>query len=61
MPDITMCSGEGCPLKENCYRFTATPNPAVPIHSQSWFAEPPIQGDDCEYQIPLGAKSEGTP
>ena len=23
MSDITKCSGEGCPVKEGCYRFTA--------------------------------------
>jgi len=23
MPDITKCSGEGCSLKKQCYRFTA--------------------------------------
>ena len=23
MSDITKCSGEGCPIKEKCYRFTA--------------------------------------
>jgi len=26
MPDISMCSSNTCPLKESCYRFTATPN-----------------------------------
>ena len=26
MPDITMCTGN-CPVKENCYRYMATPNP----------------------------------
>lgn len=25
MADITMCSGNNCPLKRNCKRFTATP------------------------------------
>lgn len=24
--DITMCTGN-CPVKENCYRYMATPNP----------------------------------
>lgn len=33
MPDITMCMGSECPLKEKCYRFTATPLPDY----QSWF------------------------
>ena len=26
MPDITTCSGEGCKLKDTCYRYTASPN-----------------------------------
>jgi hypothetical protein len=26
MPDISMCSNDTCPLKDNCYRHTATPN-----------------------------------
>ena len=25
MADITMCTGN-CPVKENCYRYMATPN-----------------------------------
>jgi len=25
MADIGKCSGQGCPLKEKCYRYTATP------------------------------------
>jgi hypothetical protein len=23
MPDITMCAGQGCPLRNQCYRFRA--------------------------------------
>ena len=26
MPDICMCTGN-CPVKENCYRYMAIPNP----------------------------------
>lgn len=26
MADITMCVGADCPLRETCYRYTATPN-----------------------------------
>lgn len=25
MADITMCASDNCPLKEDCYRFTADP------------------------------------
>lgn len=39
MPDITMCKGGKCPLKEKCLRFNSTPNP----HRQSYFAKPPFE------------------
>ena len=39
MPDITMCKGEDCPIKDNCYRHTANPSEFL----QSWFVKAPIQ------------------
>jgi len=47
MPDITMCPGDNCPLKENCYRFTAK---ASEYH-QSYFMEAPYDHGmkDCEH------------
>lgn len=36
MEDITMCSGENCPLKRNCKRFTETPS-----ELEYYFSEPP--------------------
>ena len=27
MPDISMCRGEGCPIKSTCFRHMAQPNP----------------------------------
>ena len=54
MPDIAMCSGEGCPLKETCYRHTATPTPL----RQSWIA-PPYADGDCEYYWPTETKPNG--
>jgi hypothetical protein len=46
MPDITMCKGDGCPLKETCYRFKAEPS-----DRQAWFMEVPYKEDtkDCEH------------
>jgi hypothetical protein len=44
MADITMCSGEGCPLKQICYRHTAKPS-----ELQSYFAQPPVLGGTCEH------------
>ena len=45
MPDITMCNGQGCELKETCYRYTATPSK----YMQSYFTETPIKNGECEY------------
>lgn len=45
MPDITMCRGNGCELKDNCYRYKATPND----FRQSWFFKPPFTGSSCDY------------
>ena len=43
MPDITMCKGEGCPIKNNCYRHIAKPS-----EYQSYFEESPFDGERCE-------------
>lgn len=37
-PDITMCSGKGCPLKDSCYRYTAPRS-----EYQSFFLSPPFK------------------
>jgi len=47
MADITMCSGEGCELKDTCLRFTAKPNE----HRQSYFFNPPINSGECKFYI----------
>ena len=48
MPDIAMCEGGMCPIKETCYRFTADPS-----DYQSYFGNPPFKEVDgspeCEY------------
>ena len=46
MSDITKCDGLNCPLKDTCYRHTATTNE----YYQSWFMEIPLQENGtCEY------------
>lgn len=47
MPDIAMCEGGSCKLKETCYRHTAKPD-----YYQSYFSEPPVDGDKCDYYLP---------
>ena len=44
MPDIAMCSGDQCPVKEHCWRFMAPPD-----RYQSQFAAPPFTEEGCEY------------
>ena len=43
MTDITKCTGDGCALKETCYRFTATTG-----MYQSFFFGVPIRNGKCE-------------
>jgi hypothetical protein len=53
MTDITKCTGEGCELKETCYRFTAPTE-----MYQSFFFESPIKDGKCEYQWDTNTKEK---
>jgi hypothetical protein len=53
MPDITMCVGGSCPLKNDCYRFRALPSP----HRQSFFMNVPYSKDQCMGYWPLDRAS----
>lgn len=44
MPDISMCTGGDCPMKDKCYRFTATPDE----HRQAYFQTPPFKKELVE-------------
>jgi len=47
MPDVSMCMNEECPLKEKCYRFTATPNERI----QSYGMFEPDKEGKCDYYL----------
>lgn len=49
MADITKCTGTDCPIKENCYRFTAP----VSDWNQSWFFECPLKDGECDMYYEL--------
>ena len=34
------CTGEGCPFRKNCYRFTCQP-----VEDQKYFDKAPMTGD----------------
>ena len=56
MPDMSMCSGIECPLKEICYRYKA-----VPGFMQSHFAEVPYNSeeDKCDFYWPTKQMENG--
>lgn len=39
-----MCRGEGCGMKERCFRYLADPS-----HYQSFFMTSPNQGEECTH------------
>jgi hypothetical protein len=43
MADITKCRGDGCIIKEKCYRFTAKAD-----EYQAYFLESPIKDGKCD-------------
>ncbi len=54
--DITLCSGEGCPFRDRCFRARA-----VAYGRQDWFGRPPFsaQTKSCDSFMPLPAPSHG--
>jgi DNA invertase Pin-like site-specific DNA recombinase len=48
MPDITMCENTTCHMREQCYRFMATPDAR-----QSVTTFTPLSEAECEYFMPL--------
>jgi hypothetical protein len=44
MPDIAMCDGKDCPMKDQCYRFRAIPHEI----RQYYFALAPIRDGKCD-------------
>ena len=51
MPDITMCLGIDCPIKETCYRYKAKP-----YEYQSYFVDAPIKDNKCEHYWEVTSK-----
>lgn len=49
VPDLTLCPGKNCPIKDNCYRYRAIPSEYL----QSYYTEPPFVGNECDRLIPL--------
>ena len=52
MPDISMCKNTTCPLRKDCYRFTAIPTPYR--QSYSFYKPENVKGKvTCTYQMKI--------
>jgi len=49
MPDITLCHGFECPVKEKCKRFTAKSSE----HWQAYFLDPPYAVTDNVFKCDM--------
>jgi len=49
MPDICMCEGKDCPIKEGCYRFKAKPSQ----YGQGYFLQSPYENGKCDKLLPV--------
>ena len=55
MPDdMCMCPGDGCPLKNECYRYRAK----KAHYDQLYFRDVPNDGRKCEYFIRFREESK---
>lgn len=56
MPDISMCPGTNCPLREDCYRYQAKPDK----YYQSYFTEVPYDDfhKDCDFYWKMEEKKK---
>jgi len=48
MPDITLCSGEGCNIKETCRRYKAQPSE---YYQYYFMGTPFFTEDNCKYHL----------
>ena len=55
MADITKCKGNGCPIKEKCYRYKAKAG-----ERQSWFTFVPFNKDTGKCEMFWGSDSNAT-
>jgi hypothetical protein len=61
MSDITKCTNESCPLKEQCYRWTA---PVEPMSQAYHHFMPTDWGTGvlaCEHHIPIESDEQDPP
>lgn len=56
MPDITMCHGDSCPIKKECYRHEAIPSE----YRQSYFVLAPYDPEtkSCDDYNPMKKKPD---
>lgn len=51
-PDICLCTGEDCPLREKCLRYQYHLIASLEKDNyNTYFIDPPIKDGACEYHI----------
>jgi hypothetical protein len=58
MPDISLCKNEDCPLRENCYRYTATPGEFMQSYASFEWGITIDNDIYCDYFIDNKLKSQ---
>jgi len=51
-PDICLCTGEGCSMKDECLRYKYHLRASMEKDNyNSYFVDPPVKEGNCEYNI----------
>ncbi len=48
MPDFSKCNGEGCPIRDKCYRYVCKPD-----LYQYYIQTPEVINGKCDYQMSI--------
>lgn len=53
MPDLTLCQNNSCPMKKNCYRYMAEPDPYMQSYSEFEYVDEKGKPFKCSYLMPI--------
>ena len=54
MMDIVMCPGDGCPIKDTCFRHVGVPREDW----DAWFSSAPYDGEGCDMYWPINTNKK---
>lgn len=56
MPDMSMCEGNNCPLKQTCYRHTAVANTTMQSYNNFTYN---VEEEKCDFYWPTKILEHG--